>query len=383
MRLPGLKVIYFLSAILLGVSQSVVAQSDVSPLMVPVDLLRKHVFMLASDSLQGRETGTIGQQQASIYCARSFRQSHLLAAFRIDSVQGSFRQTFAFTVRSGVPFGMGQLPGSASSGSVRAYQSPSSFSRSSYRSIPSTYKPLELAPLPSTAKDSSNVSFSHNVGGLLMGTDLRREVIVLSAHYDHLGKVGKRVYHGADDNASGTATILSVASLFDSLARQGIRPRRSILFLLFSGEEGGLVGSQYFVANSPIPLNQLLCDINVDMVGRVDDFHHKKPNYCYLITGSQTNELASIVNRANDLSVHLALNDGGYDTQSDPKQYFYRSDHYNFVKAGVPALFFSDGEHPDYHQPSDTADKIDYELLQKRATLVFQTAWLIANETGK
>ncbi|GAB4028693.1 M28 family metallopeptidase [Spirosoma gilvum] len=359
------------------------AQSDVSAAVVSVELLKKHVFMLASDSLQGRETGTIGQQQASIYCARSFRQSRLLAPFRIDSVQGSFRQTFAFTVGNAVPFGMGRMYGSMSSGSVRAYQSPGSFSRSSYRSIPSTYKPLELAPLPITAKDSNNVSLSHNVGGLLIGTDLKQEVVVLSAHYDHLGKVGKRVYHGADDNASGTATILGVASVFDSLARQGIRPRRSILFLLFSGEEGGLLGSQYFVTNSPIPLNQLICDLNVDMVGRVDNYHHKKPNYCYLINGNQTNELLRMAKQANEQSVHLGLNEGGYDTQSDPNQYFYRSDHYNFVKAGVPALFFSDGEHSDYHQTSDTADKIDYDLLQKRATLVLQTAWLIANEGAK
>lgn len=328
-------------------------------MVVPADWLRKHVFMLASDSLQGRETGTIGQQQASIYCARSFRQSHLLAAFRIDSVQGSFRQTFAFTTTEVTLYG-----------GVRMNGKP-------------TYKRHELAPLPVTARDSSHVSLSHNVGGLLMGTDLKQEVVVLSAHYDHLGKVGKRIYHGADDNASGTATILSVASVFDSLARQGVRPRRSILFLLFSGEEGGLLGSQYFVANSPIPLHQLICDLNVDMVGRADDYHSKKPNYCYLITGSQMNGLASLASRANDQSVHLALNDGGYDTDSDPKQYFYRSDHYNFVKVGIPALFFSDGEHSDYHQPSDTADKIDYELLQKRATLVFQTAWLVANEEAK
>lgn len=383
MRLLSSKLTYCFLSLLLGVNRPLIAQVDVSHMVVPADWLRKHVFMLASDSLQGRETGTVGQQQASIYCARSFRQSHLLAAFRIDSVQGSFRQTFAFTVSTSVPFGMRQLYGSTPSGNVRAYQAPGSFSRSTYQAIPSTYKPLELAPLPVTARDSSHVSLSHNVGGLLMGTDLRREVVVLSAHYDHLGKVGKRIYHGADDNASGTATILSVASVFDSLARQGVRPRRSILFLLFSGEEGGLLGSQYFVANSPIPLHQLICDLNVDMVGRADDYHSKKPNYCYLITGSQMNGLASLASRANDQSVHLALNDGGYDTDSDPKQYFYRSDHYNFVKVGIPALFFSDGEHSDYHQPSDTADKIDYELLQKRATLVFQTAWLVANEEAK
>lgn len=220
--------------------------------------------MLASDSMQGRETGTIGQQQASIYCTQSFRFSHLLAAFRIDSVQGSFRQPFAFTSSEIVPFGR-----SMSSGTYRY-----------------TYKRHELAPLPATAKDSSRVLLGHNVGGVLIGTDRKQEVVVISAHYDHLGREGRRIFHGADDNASGTATVLSVAAVFDSLARQGIRPRRSVLFLLFSGEEKGLLGSTYFVDNSSIPLKQIVGVLNADMVGRVDDRHRKKPDYCYLLTGS-------------------------------------------------------------------------------------------------
>ncbi|GAB3887754.1 hypothetical protein GCM10028825_19280 [Spirosoma agri] len=106
-----------------------------------------------------------------------------------------------------------------------------------------------------------------------MGTDLKHEVLVISAHYDHLGRVGGSIHPGADDNASGTATVLSVASVFDSLARQGIRNRRSLLFVLFSGEEQGLLGSQHFVNNSPIPLRQIIGNINIDMVGRTDAAH--------------------------------------------------------------------------------------------------------------
>ena len=140
-----------------------------------------------------------------------------------------------------------------------------------------------------------------------------------------------------------------------------------------------MLGSQYFVTNSPIPLNQFVCDLNVDMVGRVDYAHRRKPDYCYLITDTQGLELQKTAEAANRLSVNLALNEGGYDTKNDPERHFFRSDHYNFAKLGIPVLFFTSGQHPDYHQPSDTADKIAFDVLQKRATLVFQTAWAIAN----
>ena len=309
-------------------------QQDVSQIRVSTALLRKHVFMLASDSLQGRTTGTAGQLKAAFYCTSSFRQTHLIPVFQIDSSRGSFRQTYPFTVTEVALFGSTRTYG---------YAQP-------------TYKRNELAPPPLTAKDSSRVFFGDNLAGLLVGTDLKREVVVLSAHYDHLGQSGNNIFHGADDNASGTATILSVAAVFDSLARQGVRPRRSILFVLFSGEEGGLLGSQYFVANSPIPLNQLVCDLNADVVGRVDYAHRKKPDYCYLITNDQGHDLQTTAETANQQSVNLALNQGGYDAKNDPERHFFRSDHYNFAKMGVPVLFFTDGQHPDYHQPSDTAD---------------------------
>ena len=327
-------------------------------MVISAALLRKHVFLLASDSLQGRLTGAAGQKLAATYCISSFRQSHLVPVFRLDSTRSLFRQTFPFTVSEVAHFG-----------SVTPYETPL------------TYKHYELSPSPLTTEDSSRLLFGDNIGGLLIGTDLKREVVVLTAHYDHLGFSGASVYHGADDNASGTATILSVASVFDSLTRAGIRSRRSILFLLFSGEEAGLLGSRYFITHSPIPLDQLICDLNVDMVGRVDFDHRKHPDYCYLITNGQGRELQNITERANQQSVHLALNQGGYDTRNDPNRYFYRSDHFNFAKMGIPILFFTDGEHPEYHRVTDTADRISYDVLQKRATLLFQTAWQVANPT--
>ncbi len=333
------------------------AQTDIPSVSVPVTLLRKHVFLLASDSLQGRLTGTIGQKLAANYCIRSFRQNRLIPVFRIDSTHTTFRQTFPFTINEVATFG------------------------SAYGTQPRTYKKYELSPPPLTAIDSSKMLFGDNVAGLLVGTDLKREIVVLTAHYDHLGLSGARIFHGADDNASGTATILSIASVFDSLARVGIRSRRSILFVLFSGEEGGLLGSQYFITNSPLPLDQLVCDLNVDMVGRVDQDHRKRPDYCYLITNGQGSELQHIAEDVNRQSVQLALNQGGYDTKNDPSRHFYRSDHFNFAKVGIPALFFTNGEHPDYHQITDTADRIVFDVLQKRATLLFQTAWRVANPT--
>lgn len=357
MRVSPFKITLFTFFLVLAECAQSFGQPDVSRVRVSTSLLRKHVFTLASDSLEGRKTGTAGQREAALYCTSSLRQSHLLTIFRLDSVRGSFRQPYAFTTTDVALFGSSRTYGSAQP----------------------TYKRNELAPLPLTAKDSSRVSFGDNLAGLLIGSDLKQEVVVLSAHYDHLGRSGRQIFHGADDNASGTATVLSVAAVFDSLARQGIRPRRSILFVLFSGEEGGLLGSQYFVSNSPIPLKQFVCNLNVDMIGRVDEAHRKKPDYCYLIRANQGSELQLIAEITNRQSVNLAINQGGYDTKNDPDQHFFRSDHYSFAKVGIPALLFTSGQHPDYHRPSDTADKIEYDVLQKRATLIFQTTWHVAN----
>ena len=242
-----------------------------------------------------------------------------------------------------------------------------------------TFNRFELANDPLTRQDSLQVSYGQNVGGLLIGTDLKKEFVVISAHYDHLGRDGGVIYPGADDNASGTAAVLSIAATFDSLARLGIRPRRSVLFVLFSGEEGGLIGSQYFIGNFPFSLDQIVCDLNVDMVGRVDYAHKKSPDYCYIIGGPTDKPLRQVVEEANEQSVNLELN-REYDNENDPNQYYYRSDHYNFGRLGIPVMFFMDGNHPDYHRTSDTADKINYTVLQKRATLVFQAAWRVANK---
>ena len=340
-----------------GVISQSVAQTDLSPVSVSGELLKKHVYFLASDSLQGSETGTDGQIKAANYCIRTFRQSHLVAPFRLDSVSASYRQFYAFTTTEVASFGR---PG--------VYNSKERF------------KLHEFAPLPITAKDSNRVQTASNIGGLLIGTDLKKEILILSAHYDHLGHQGTRIFHGADDNASGTAVVMGVAAAFDSLAQLGIRPRRSILFLLFSGEEGGLMGSRFFVYSSPIPLPQIKCVLNVDMIGRIDFEHKRITDYCYLLGNDQANSFKKLADRANRQSVGLSLNREGYDTKNDPEFHFKRSDQYSFAMVGLPAMLFTSGQHADYHRPTDTADRIEYNVLQKRATLIFQTVWAIANE---
>lgn len=327
-----------------------VAQDTISSVLVSEVLLKKHVYTLASDSLQGRQTGTIGQFKAADYCVGAFKENHLLPVFQLDSLRWTFLQKYWFTPALVSYFGRMAV----------------------------TAKRSELSNPPTTNEENSQILFAHNVGGLLVGTDLKNEIVIVSAHYDHLGKKDNLIYHGADDNASGTASVLAIAAAFDSLAQRGIHPRRSILFLLFSGEEGGLIGSKYFVATSPFAMSQIICDLNVDMVGRTDFKHRKKPDYCYLISGKKDNELRQIIKTANQKSVNIHL-DNSYDSENDPSQFYYRSDHYNFAKQGIPIAFFMDGEPPDYHQPSDSADKINYDVLQKRATLVFQTAWMMAN----
>jgi Zn-dependent M28 family amino/carboxypeptidase len=352
------------------------AQLEISAVSVPAQRLKGHVYALTADRFAGRETGKPGQKSAAYYCGTSLKQNHLAPFFQIDSTRYSFLQTYPFESSTIRPYGSG------SGGDFgRTSQNAFGIATQPTRSGPvlPTYKQYNLTNAPRTVRDSSSVLFGDNVAGVLIGDDLKQEIVVLSAHYDHLGRQEGVFYPGADDNASGTATVLSIAAVFDSLAQAGIKPRRSVLFVLFSGEEGGLVGSQYFMNNSRVSPTQFVADLNIDMVGRVDYAHRRKPDYCYITAGgSNSNLLRSAVTQANQQSVRLYV-DLSYDSKNGLNQYFPRSDQLNFVLAGVPAVWFFDGQHPDYHQPTDTADRINYDVLQKRATLVFQTAWLLAN----
>lgn len=222
---------------------------------------------------------------------------------------------------------------------------------------------------------------SQNVLGYLPGSDetLRDELVIVTGHYDHLGKRGDDIFNGADDNGSGTSTILDIAQSFAAAHVLGKGPRRSVLFMLVTGEEKGLLGSRYYVENPVFPLEQTVANVNVDMIGRVDKAHEDDPRYVYIIGADRlSTELHQINEEANRKYTGLSL-DYTFNAEDDPNQYYYRSDHYNFAERGIPAIFYFSGVHEDYHRPGDTADKIMYEKTARIGRLIFHTIWELAN----
>ena len=221
-----------------------------------------------------------------------------------------------------------------------------------------------------------------NVLGVLPGTDLKDEYLVLTAHYDHEGKRGDSViYYGADDDGSGTVSVIELAEAFVKAKKAGKGPRRSILFMTVTGEEKGLWGSAYYAANPVYPLAKTTADLNIDMIGRIDPKRLKgdSTNYVYVVGDDKlSSDLRVISEAANKKYSKLEL-DYKFNDADDKEFIYYRSDHYNFAKNGVPIIFYFNGTHADYHRPTDTPDKINYELMEKRARFVFYTAWEMAN----
>lgn len=241
-------------------------------------------------------------------------------------------------------------------------------------------KPYAADVLLEFAKTTGHLQ-SSDVVGLLEGTDLKDELVVISAHYDHLGKRDTLIYYGADDDGSGTVSVLELAQAFAKAKAAGKGPRRSILFLANSGEEKGLWGSEYYSEHPVWPMERTSVDLNIDMIGRIDPGRKKgdSTNYVYVIGDDKlSSELKPISEAQNKKNTKLEL-DYKYNDPKDPERIYYRSDHYNFARKGVPIIFYFDGIHKDYHRPSDTPDKINYELMEKRARLVFYTAWEMAN----
>lgn len=218
-----------------------------------------------------------------------------------------------------------------------------------------------------------------NVLGFIEGTDLKNEILVITAHYDHLGTEHGETYYGADDDGSGTVALLEIAQAFVEAKKAGYSPRRSILIMPVAGEENGLLGSRYFTDIQPIfPLKNIIADLNIDMIGRIDD-NHDDGNYVYIIGSDKLSiELHQINEQANKNYTQLEL-DYKFNDPNDPNRFYYRSDHYNFAKNKIPIIFYFNGVHDDYHKPTDTVEKINYQALQKRTLLVFHTAWLLAN----
>jgi Zn-dependent M28 family amino/carboxypeptidase len=215
------------------------------------------------------------------------------------------------------------------------------------------------------------------------GSQFKDEYVVFSAHYDHLGIQDGKIYYGADDDGSGTVAVLELAQAFYESYKNGNGPKRNVLFINFSGEEKGLLGSEYYSKNPIVPLNQTVCDLNIDMIGRLDKEHENNPNYVYIIGSDKlSSDLHFINEEANKKSVNILL-DYTYNKPSDPNRFYYRSDHYNFAKNNIPVIFYFTGVHADYHKPTDTVDKIDFNKMEKITRLIFYTAWDIANRNER
>lgn len=225
---------------------------------------------------------------------------------------------------------------------------------------------------------------SSNVVGFLEGTEMPEEVLVITAHYDHLGLDDDGgVYNGADDDGSGTVGVLEIAEAFAKAAAEGYKPRRSILFMLVSGEEKGLLGSDYYTRHPIFPLENTVTNLNIDMIGRVDEAHKDNPYFVYLIGSDKlSNELHLLSEEVNASRTELDL-DYRYNDENDPNRYYYRSDHYNFAKNNIPVIFYFNGTHEDYHRTSDTVDKIHFGKMERIARLVFHTAWELANRDAR
>ncbi|MBO2009146.1 M28 family peptidase [Hymenobacter negativus] len=219
---------------------------------------------------------------------------------------------------------------------------------------------------------------TENVLGYLEGSDKKDEVLVVSAHYDHLGIKDGVVFNGADDDGSGTVSVLAMARAFAQAKKDGHGPRRSILFLANTGEEEGLLGSKYYTNHPVFPLEKTVTDLNIDMVGRVDSAHIGKGDYVYLVGDDRlSDELHTVSEAANQQYNPMAL-DYKLNDPNDPERTYYRSDHYNFAKHNIPVIFYTSGEHPDYHKATDDVDKIDFPAMTRRDQLIFHTAWALA-----
>ncbi|WP_031425747.1 M28 family metallopeptidase [Flavimarina sp. Hel_I_48] len=285
---------------------------------------KEMLYTYASDEFEGRETGEPGQKKAVNYI-RDFYKEHDI---------------------------------------------PSAMDSTYFQTVPATF-----------FKEGSGIKDSENVAAFIKGSTKPNEYVVISAHLDHVGvNDDGQINNGADDDGSGTVAVMEIAEAFQEAVKQGYRPQRSILFLHVTGEEKGLVGSRYYVEHPIFSLDSTVVDLNIDMIGRQDAEHSDDENYVYLIGSDKLSQgLHDLSEATNEKYMNMDL-DYTFNDENDPNRFYYRSDHYNFAKNGVPIIFYFNGVHEDYHKPGDTPDKINYPLLTKRAQLVFYTAWNVANQ---
>ncbi|MGV1011835.1 MAG: M28 family peptidase [Flavobacterium sp.] len=287
--------------------------------------LKAHLYVIAADSMEGRDTGSEGQKKAGNYIVEQYK-------------------------KDGIPFPKG--------------------ADSYYQKVPAAFM---------NEDSGENLPDSANIWAFIEGSEKPDEVVVVSAHYDHVGMKKGEVYNGADDDGSGTVVLLEIAQAFEKAKKEGHGPKRSILILHMTGEEHGLYGSSYYSQNPLFPLANTVADVNIDMIGRRDDLHKDSNNYVYLIGSDYlSTDLFNICEAVNTKYTQLNL-DYKFNDRKDPNRFYYRSDHYNFAKHGIPVVFLFNGVHADYHQASDEVDKIEFDALTKRAQLGFSIAWELAN----
>jgi len=234
-------------------------------------------------------------------------------------------------------------------------------------------------------ENEENYFYGKNVLGYIEGSDpsLKDELIIITAHYDHIGIIDGKIHNGADDNASGTAAVLEIAKSFQEAKKQGISFKRSVLCMPVSAEEKGLLGSYYYAENPEFPLQNTIANLNIDMIGRMDEFHSNNDNYIYLIGSDKlSTDLHNISEHANQKYSNIEL-DYTFNDPNDPNRFYYRSDHYNFAKNNIPAIFYFSGVHEDYHKHTDTIEKLNYNKITKVARLVFYTAWELSNAENR
>jgi len=246
-------------------------------------------------------------------------------------------------------------------------------------------KPVKATFVTETTED---IVKTENVMGFLEGSDKKNEVLVITAHYDHVGLAsgagGDFVNNGADDDGSGTVMVLQLATAFAAAKKEGHGPRRSILFMTVTAEELGLYGSQYYTDTNPVvPLRETVVDLNIDMIGRWDGEHSGRAPYVYVIGADKlSSELQEISVRSNEKYTKLEF-DYTYNDENHPTNLYRRSDHWNFAKHRIPIIFYFDGIHEDYHKSGDEVGKIDFDVMVRRGQCVFYTAWEIANRDNR
>ncbi len=291
--------------------------------------LRTHLTIVASDKMQGRETGSEGQKMAGRYLIEQYK-------------------------KAGISFPKG--------------------AKDYYQTVPSAYL---------NEKRNEGLPDSENIWAFIEGSEKPDEIVVISAHYDHVGMKNGEIYNGADDDGSGTVALLEIAQAFQKAKKEGHGPKRSILILHVTGEEHGLHGSRYYTENPLFPLANTVADVNIDMIGRRDENHKDSNNYIYLIGSDYlSTDLYNICENVNTKFTKLNL-DYKFNDRADKNRFYYRSDHYNFAKNGIPSVFLFNGVHADYHKQSDEVDKIEFDALTKRTQLAFTIVWEIANRDNR